>query len=628
MKRSLWLAGAAALGLAGATGGIFASSLATAQDAPESLLPPGFDDPAPTPSPRPTPTALPTAAPRPAAPAVPAVPGAPAAPTTAPGDLPPVPTISGEDLANVPSLEELESLSSDELDDLLGLKPKFDIPPAARRALSQVGVISLAEGGLPTGSLARQPASLVRAILAGTQRPVVSRWGHILMRRTLASRLAAPQDMDPVEFAALRAGVLNRIGEFAVARALAQDVDTGNWNTALTSQALTAYIASSDLVGACPAVRLQGSAREDPQWVMLQAICNAYAGEGALAGTQLDRALGQEIASPIDVLLAQRYAGAAGRGRRAVDIEWEEVEEITPWRFALANAVGEPIPEGLVETALEERSGNYYAWAAATAPMISLEARETYAQVAASEGILSAKAMVDLYSQIYADNSIGGDVGARAASLREAYVANDPQARINAMQQLWGEDRSYAGRVTTAYAAARVPASEDYAGYAGGLITSMLAAGLDRDAATWRGMIANGSLGWALLALAEPGVGNASQSAIDTFVDNDDSDEQRASAFLIAGLLGLNRIADDDLDEFTNRLELNFERETRWTRIIERAAEVENAALVALLVGLGMQGEDWSQMTPLHLYHITSALRRVGLEAEARMIAAEAVARA
>ena len=32
-------------------------------------------------------------------------------------------------------------------------------------------------------------------------------------------------------------------------------------------------------------------------------------------------------------------------------------------------------------------------------------------------------------------------------------------------------------------------------------------------------------------------------------------------------------------------------------------------------------------MTPLHLYHITSALRRVGLEAEARMIAAEAVAR-
>jgi hypothetical protein len=32
-------------------------------------------------------------------------------------------------------------------------------------------------------------------------------------------------------------------------------------------------------------------------------------------------------------------------------------------------------------------------------------------------------------------------------------------------------------------------------------------------------------------------------------------------------------------------------------------------------------------MTPRHLYYIVSALNRVGLDAEARMIAAEAVAR-
>jgi hypothetical protein len=40
-----------------------------------------------------------------------------------------------------------------------------------------------------------------------------------------------------------------------------------------------------------------------------------------------------------------------------------------------------------------------------------------------------------------------------------------------------------------------------------------------------------------------------------------------------------------------------------------------------------MQGNGWDKMTPLHLYHIVSALNRVGLSAEARMIAAEAVAR-
>jgi hypothetical protein len=61
--------------------------------------------------------------------------------------------------------------------------------------------------------------------------------------------------------------------------------------------------------------------------------------------------------------------------------------------------------------------------------------------------------------------------------------------------------------------------------------------------------------------------------------------------------------------------------------MIERAADVDNAALVALLAGLGMQGEGWDRMTARHLFHIVSALNRVGLSAEARMIAAEAVAR-
>jgi hypothetical protein len=47
-----------------------------------------------------------------------------------------------------------------------------------------------------------------------------------------------------------------------------------------------------------------------------------------------------------------------------------------------------------------------------------------------------------------------------------------------------------------------------------------------------------------------------------------------------------------------------------------------------MLAGLGMQGDGWGRMTPRYLYHIISALNRVGLSGEARMIAAEAVARA
>ena len=72
---------------------------------------------------------------------------------------------------------------------------------------------------------------------------------------------------------------------------------------------------------------------------------------------------------------------------------------------------------------------------------------------------------------------------------------------------------------------------------------------------------------------------------------------------------------------------MNLGRQTRWSRLIDQAADVGNPALVAMLAGVGMQGSGWDKMTPRHLYHIVSALNRVGMEAEARMIAAEAVAR-
>jgi len=631
MRHSNWITTAAIIGLAGAIGGTVSSGTLTAQDAPESILPPGFDDPAPAPTPTPAPAPAPTSVPPP----TPGTPGPSVSPgvtlpgtAPGPGALPPVPQVSSGDLARLPSVEELENMSTDELDDLLGLKPRFDIPPAARRSLAQVGVLAPSEGGLPTASLANQPAALVRAALVGTKGPLVSRWGHILLRRTLASRLSTPDGMNPVEFAALRAGVLNRVGEYSVARSVAQDVDTGNWNDALTKEALTAYIAAADFVGACPAVRLQGSSREGPQWVMMQAICNAYAGEGALAGSQLNRALSDEIAPAIDVLLAQRYAGAAGRARRAVEIEWEGVEELNPWRFALANAVGESIPEPL----LEEIPG-YYERSAASGAMVPLEQRAFYADRAAREGILSSRAMVDLYSQIYADNSIMGEVSSRAGRLRNAYVAPDPAARIAAMRSLWGTlegdsaQPDYAASVTTAFAAARITPSAALSRYADGLVASMLTAGLDRDAASWANVVDQGSLAWAMLAVGGGDSGFASEAGVDAFIDTDRSEEYRKSAFLAAGLAGLGRISSAEAAGFAGRLDFDLTRQTRWSQMIARAADVGNPTLVTLLAGLGMQGAEWSQMTPLHLYHITSALRRVGLEAEARMIAAEAVAR-
>ena len=184
MRRQWWLAGAA-----------LAVSSTLALAAPESLLPPGFDDPAPTPAP--TPRATSASAPSPAS----TVPLAqqPGAPGESVGTLP----------SNLPPVEELEKMDPDQLDELFGLKPKYDIPPGAQRSLEKVGVIGLAEGGFPSRALAGQPASLIQAALAGTKGPLVSfnsrhceqrsstgsakaprraRWCRTLIRRTTIRR--------------------------------------------------------------------------------------------------------------------------------------------------------------------------------------------------------------------------------------------------------------------------------------------------------------------------------------------------------------------------------------------------------------------------------------------------------
>lgn len=611
MKRAhLYVAGAALA---------LTSAFAIAQDAPESLLPPGFDKPArPAPAPAPARAAAAAAAPV----------------SSNPAATPVVQPIPGTSVAagrvalpsGLPSLEALEAMTPEELDSVLGLRPKDDIPPAARRAMKRVGVIDEGEGGLPFWNLRKQDAAFVQTLLDGNTGQLVSRWGHILLRRALASRLDAPQGMNPADFAASRAALLVRMGEGSAARVLVQDVDTANYSPALTQTALDAYLATADFTGICPVVALQGSARKDKPWQVLQAICDGFAGEGSRSMASLDRLTYYGAMPRIDMLLAQKYAGTAGKARRAVKIEWNGVKDMTPWRYAMTIAVGLQPPAELMKNL-----GPNYAFTAATAPMLALGGRATAADVAAGRGILSAAAMTDLYGQIYDEDADNSEWAARAARLRDAYVAEAPSDRLAAMREIWGDSsdpvRLQSRQVLTAFAAARFPVDPAWADDAGGLIASMLSAGLDGNALRWSGVVEKGSEGWALLSLAAPNAAAAETGAINDFHEADESADSRKSRFLVAGLAGLGRLPLNTAGELAGKYGFRLDYATRWSRAIDKAAEYRNPALVALLAGLGMQGGGWDRMTPRNLYHIVSALNRVGLGAEARMIAAEAVAR-
>jgi hypothetical protein len=597
------------------------SAVVVAQDAPESLLPPGFEN-------------------APAQPSTGQRPGAPGPQTTSVPVVQPLPgergggsrrerSSSGSAEQQAPRAAPLERIDPALLDQLIELqKPKYDIPPGLSRSLEVVGVLDPSEGGLVQVDSGALNGEYVRAVLAGNSGTLVSRWGSILLRRALASRLATPAGMNGADWAAVRAQLLLRMGEAWPARSLVQEVDSGFYTPALEDAALASYIATADVLGICPIAEITADKRDEAEWQMVRAICDSFEGEGRRALANLERYRRRGLAKNIDVLLAQKLAGSASEGRKAVRIEWNEVEALTPWRYGLALATGmEPPAE------LTAKSGPGYPPITARAPMLPLTSRAAAADAAAARGILSSAAMVDLYSQIYALGENENEWHGRATRLRNAYVAADPAQRLAAMRELWDEGNApaasaYGRRVLTAYAAARMPPADGFAESADDLLASMLTAGLDRNAARWAGVVPAGSLGWAMLAVAAPGRGNAvSAGAVEAFHDDDPSADTRRSRFLVAGLAGLRRLDPAAAGALSETVGINLNRQTRWTRAIEAAAARGNQSLVVFLAAAGMQGTSWEQMTALHLFHIVSALRRVGLEAEARMIAAESLAR-
>jgi hypothetical protein len=584
-------------------------------EAPESLLPPGFGDPAPAPSQ--------------AEPALPSDPGRSPSPPPSGAPLPltplPVPSMAGSEVTDEALSEELAALQ-EQLEQQLALTQA--LPPGARRSLDLIGPLTETEGGFAAASLGNIGGRYAQTIVRRTGGRIVSRWGSLLLQRVLLSELATPQGLNGANWAAERAALLLRIGSADGAVRMVQAIDPPAATPRMLNVALESYVSAADPLGMCPLIPFAGETAKGNEWQLIRAICSGFSGEGSSAREQIDRAARRNDVARIDRLLAEKIVGASQNGRRAVTIQWDDVDQLTRWRFGLALTAGIEPPEALYAQA----DRNYQAWRA-RAPMAPLASRVQAADMAAAMGTLSSADMIDLYSATFDDVGTDEALRDRVGLLRTAYVASDVDERVRAMQALWTRSENpfvrYSSHVLTAHAAARVVPSEDLANVSDDLIVSMVSAGFDTSAARWASVIEEGSLGWAVLAVAAPAQrGQLSASQVSAFFDNDTSEGARKSAFLVAGLAGLNRISVGDRDTLGEDLGVRFAGEGRWARTIRAAASQGNDGLVALLVGMGMQGNDWSAMTPRQLYHVVSALRISGRQAEARMIAAEAVSRA
>lgn len=607
-------AGAAALALGGAVLATLAPAIG--QDRPTSILPPGFGEPAPAPR------ATTPAAPRPAASAsprpAPAGGGsvAPAAPGT-PGFVQPLPLTLPDDFASpsptpTPTPTPIDSAQ-------LAL---YEMPLSARRSLALVGPAGPREGAMPATAFGDADGRYLETLMRRLSAPLPSRWLSIALRRTLAAQLETPVHVGGADFAAERAWLLVRMGEADAARAVVQSVDTANYTPKLLQVAMSALLATGDPAGLCPLVDRGVAAGPARGWILARAMCAGLAGEPARAKALIAAARRARIASGIDLQLAQKVVGAGPGGGQAVTIEWDAVDTLNAWRIGLALATGVALPETLLSTV-----GPQVTYWRALSPSIAPADRVAAAEAATAQGVLSNAALVDLYGILASDDDATGPAAATGSDLRTAYTAATAEARRTALHSLWGNAATtpYARLVLTAHAAARMPVR---AGDKDGdtLVASMLSAGMDRTASRWRGYVASGGDGWAMLQLADPDtVDRLNYGSLSSYAGAGDATLKRQ--LLFAGMAGLGRLSADDVERGAQALDVRIGAQNAWTRALDRAVGAGQPGTVVLLAGIGMQTGSWRGVPPATLYRIVDALRAVGLGGEARMIAAEAIMR-
>jgi len=606
------------LAVAGLTSVLALAALypAIGQRSPQSILPPGFGEPETPPEKGSPKQAPPEKGPAEKGPARPtAEPDLPEIPL----NIPPQPLPSSVDDAR--TAESIESALDNASVALIEPVPEQQLD--IRRSVDGVGLLAEGDGGLTADAWGTSDGRFLNGVINRMRAPIASRWMSIALRRALLSRTMTPPNIGGADWVAARAWLLVRMGEADNARALVEGVDSGNYTPWLSTIAMQAALATADPAALCGIADATTQTDKGASWVLARAMCAGLSGEGGTASALVDQARNRGKARGVDVLLVQKVMGVGSNARRSTTVMWDDVEKLNIWRFGLASATGVAIPERLMGTVGPQAR----AWQA-RAPLLAPEARTASADWAATLGVFSNAALVDLYASIYDNADPSERSGTVAAMLRDTYVG-DGAARAAALATLFADGgdnrlRRYARMILGARAAAMVSPKAAGASAADDLVAAMLSAGLDIQAARWGDTVSSGSLGWGLIAVSAP----QPPFTIDSGTVSSFGGSELQRQFLFAGLAGLGRLSASDIESTARDLTVPVGQVTAWTQALDRAVAAKATATVVLLCAAGMQTYDWRDVPPAHLYRIVAALRNVGLEPEARMIAAEALTRA
>ncbi len=501
---------------------------------------------------------------------------------------------------------------------------------ALRNPATALGVLDPSTGGYAETIWSGSSGSFVTQVISRMQAPIGSRFGQIMLRRALASRAVAPRGSDAVGFDAARAQLLLRLGEADLASRLVAQVPQASYNRRMYTVAGQSHLAAFNVPATCPLAARAIVFSQDQLWPLLSAICAALQGDegGAALGLELSRDSAK--VNRFDLAIADRMVTAVTGGGRGGIVDWPAKGKFTTYRLATIYLGGQTLPPAAIQNSNAAVQG----WMAQSGAADSA-ARWQAGWMAASMGALNTDAWIGLWSS-------------RGAAMSPAALAYAPEGllmransgrvdnRLKAMRQLWSLGRSDRGRLAmyllTSDAAARLPAMRAFDSAAPELVRAMLLGGKFDAARNWhRSLNANNSGSakaaaleiWAALEILDSDNAVAgSEEKLQAWVEAQSSDIRERRGRLVLGALrglGVNYAQDASVGVSVD--------ETPGGKIFDllsaaakRKARGEVIVLSALLLGdqpASVNGESLEQ--------IVRALRSVGLEKEARLIALEAV---
>jgi hypothetical protein len=509
--------------------------------------------------------------------------------------------------------------------------PDGAVPLDAAATLGLAGPLTLQNGGYGPDLWSGSAGRFVNLILPKLPAPIGSRFGQIALRRALATRAEGPAGAEPIPFHAARTHLLLRLGEADLASRLAGQVAQPFYTRQMYTVAVQAHLSAMNVPATCPLAAKAIVFSPDNLWPLLTAICSGIQGDegGAALGLDIARQSDKLKVNRFDLWLADRMLTAVTGGGRGGVIDWPDDGLLTSFRLAGVYGSGQALPVA----ALRGKNSAVMGWLAKSG-LVDSSTRTLAGWTAAATGVLTTDEWIGLWAQRGSLMSPSQLAYAPEGLLLRANTA-PVKERLAVMKQIWTMNKTARGNLSgyllTADAATRIPPDGAHSAAAPDLVRSMILGGRFEQARTWWTILAAQKKNaaaleiWAPLELIDwdhkiP----ATSQLLEQWIKAQPSDLQKRRGKLLVGALkglGYAFAATADVPRIDDAPSgAVYERLRDATR---RHAKGEVIVLGALIMGSTLDS-----ISAESLQEVTGAYRGVGLEFEARLIAAEVVLQA